>query len=209
MLAFEQSKGIRGKSGFQIFVESLKFDLFWGLMIIINLFTLAAGAAYTPQERPASVNALEMTFTAMFVIEFFMRVSAHGMMTMVSLYGFLDFCLVWVTGVLTIFILEPAGADIPVLRGLAVFRVLRLTRICYELRYIPGVQELWMLVSALISSAFLLLWVTMVGFFVLVFFGMILEDFTGATIAREGRDLGDGILGMKSEALKKSKARPL
>ena len=54
---------------------------------------------------------------------------------------------VWITGVLTLWVLEPMGLSHPILRGLVVFRVFRIVRICRELRMVTGFKELWMLVQ--------------------------------------------------------------
>ncbi|CAD7973462.1 unnamed protein product [Amoebophrya sp. A120] len=194
---YEQSLGIRKKGRVQRMVESLGFDLFFGLMICVNAFTIGSGAKYREgEEKPSNVTMTENFFTGLFVGEFLLRVRAFGIIWVFDAWNFMDFLLVWVTGVLTLWVLEPAGMGHPILRGLVVFRVFRLIRVAKELRMVPIFKELWMLVQGMYGSLTLIMWILTVGAVLLVFFSIFFMDLIGATLLYQGADLGNSFCGI-------------
>lgn len=138
-------------------VNSTSFEVFFGCFIIINciFIGLAAdsvpGKGYDMPPMPARLHGFcrsdhstaEHVFTAVFFIEWILRVTSGGwvwmfdsklllplVMTMLlplsSVYNFLDFLLVFITGVMANWFLDPLGVDVSLLRKLTVLRALRL-----------------------------------------------------------------------------------
>jgi len=197
---YEQSLGIRKKGRVQRMVESLGFDLFFGLMICINAYTIGSGAKYKEgQEKPPDVDQFENFFTTLFVVEFLLRVRAFGIIWVFDAWNFMDFLLVWVTGVLTLWVLEPAGMGHPLLRGLVVFRIFRLIRVAKELRMVPIFKELWMLVQGMFGSLTLILWILVVGAILLIFFSIFFMDMMGATLLYQGADVTGTFCGIDAD----------
>ncbi|CAD7922158.1 unnamed protein product [Amoebophrya sp. A25] len=197
---YAESLGIRKKGKIQRLVESLGFDLFFGLMICVNAYTIGAGAKYKDGEpKPEGVKFSENFFTGLFVGEFLLRVRAYGVVWMFDTWNFMDLLLVWITGVLTLWVLEPAGLGHPILRGLVVFRIFRLIRVARELRMVPIFKELWMLVQGMFGSLTLILWILVVGAVLLVFFSIFFMDMLGATLLYQGAPLGQSFCGQGPE----------
>lgn len=76
---YEYDVGIRKKSNLTKTVESLRFDLFMGLLIMINGVTVGISTNYrSDAAKPDWVRGLEHLFTLIFVVEFFLRLYASG-----------------------------------------------------------------------------------------------------------------------------------
>ncbi|EER12231.1 conserved hypothetical protein [Perkinsus marinus ATCC 50983] len=110
----------------------------------------------------------EHVFTAVFFIEWILRVTSGGWVWMFDMYNFLDFLLVFITGVMANWFLDPLGVDVSLLRKLTVLRALRLVRLARAVRLIPMFKEMWLLLGGFLDSALLILW-TLIIITVLLF----------------------------------------
>lgn len=140
-------------------VESLRFEAAIGALIVVNAIVSGVDAMYkSGEERPGYISAAENVFVVIFVGEYFLRLRADTWVWMFEPMNMFDTFVVWVTGVLVVWILEPLGYEIDVLRRLAALRVLRLGRLARAVRIMPMFHELWMLVSGVLECTRLLFW---------------------------------------------------
>mmetsp|Transcript_42384 Transcript_42384/g.76077 ORF Transcript_42384/g.76077 Transcript_42384/m.76077 type:complete len:1072 (-) Transcript_42384:142-3357(-) len=145
--------------GLKSFVNSFKFELFIGAMISFNAVITGMDAMYaTGEARPAIISIMENVFVFVFVVEYFLRLKADTWVWMFQPMNMFDTFTVWITGVLVVWIMEPLGIEINLLRRTAALRVLRLGRIAKAVRTIPTFHELWMLVSGVLECTRLLFW---------------------------------------------------
>jgi len=100
----------------------------------------------------------EHLFTTLFLLEVMVRLGVDGWTWLFSFYNFCDFMLIMVTGVLTMWILGPAGIESTFVRRFQVIRVLRLVRVVRAVRLLPAFRVLWTLMSGLLDSFNTLLW---------------------------------------------------
>jgi len=141
----------------------IRFELFIGIMILINGIFIAIETFYKYDDKPAYLDTGEHLFTVIFLIEFFIRIMAFEWVWVFSLMNLFDIFLVWVTGVLVMWVLIPAGVDAAVLRRLGALRILRLARVCRAFRIMPFFKELWMLVQGVMECCSLLVWTILIG----------------------------------------------
>ncbi|CAJ1332893.1 unnamed protein product [Effrenium voratum] len=140
-------------------VESLRFEAFIGALIVVNGIISGMDAMYKPGEvRPSLITVAENVFVVIFVTEYFLRLRADTWVWMFEPMNMFDTFVVWITGVLVVWILEPLGIEIDILRRLAALRVLRLGRLARAVRIMPMFHELWMLVSGVLECTRLLFW---------------------------------------------------
>lgn len=145
-------------------VNSLKFEAFVGLLIILNAFCIAWDAMYdTGERRPGLLTTSEHIFTALFLTEWFLRILAFTTLWLCNPMNLFDTFLIWVTGVFTMWILYPAGIDVTIARRLNALRILRLARLCKAVRLMKQFKELWMLVQGVMECTSLLVWAIFMG----------------------------------------------
>lgn len=143
----------------KVFVSSLKFECVIGVFIMLNAITSGMDAMYKPGERrDPLIGISENIFVLVFLLEYLLRVRADSWVWMFEPVNLFDTFVVWITGVLVVWILEPMGYEIDALRRLAAFRVLRLGRLAKAARTTPQFRELWMLVSGVLECSRLLFW---------------------------------------------------
>lgn len=140
-------------------VESLRFESAIGALIVVNAIISGIDAMYKEDDdRPSYITVAENIFVVIFVGEYFLRLRADTWVWMFEPMNMFDTFVVWVTGVLVVWILEPLGYPIDFLRRLAALRVLRLGRLARAVRIMPMFHELWMLVSGVLECTRLLFW---------------------------------------------------
>lgn len=145
---------------------SIKFEALVGLMILFNAVTIGWDSFYTSEDvRPSLLDISEHLFTALFLGEFALRVTAHTWIWMFDPMNFFDVLLIWVTGVFVMWVAPAAdtlgagfGSDVDFVRKLGCLRVLRLARLIRCIRMIPFFRELWILVKGVLDSFSLLVW---------------------------------------------------
>ncbi|CAE7560413.1 para [Symbiodinium sp. CCMP2592] len=141
------------------FVESLRFEAAIGVLIVLNGIISGMDAMYkADEERAPFITWAENFFVVVFVLEYFLRLRANTWVFMFEPMNIFDTFVVWVTGVLVVWILEPSGITFDPLRRLAALRVLRLGRLARAVRTKPMFHELWMLVSGVLECLPLLFW---------------------------------------------------
>lgn len=151
-------------------VQSDAFETAIGMLIILNSVTMGLGAEITlgrAEEWKGFVSACEHVFTLCFVVEFMLRVFVCGWRTFVPFIGdmwfFLDAVLVFVTGVLTVWILPLFQiANSGVLRTISVLRVCRLVRLVRVVAKVKMFHEVWQLIRGLTESMRTLFWTIIV-----------------------------------------------
>mmetsp|Transcript_60501 Transcript_60501/g.139555 ORF Transcript_60501/g.139555 Transcript_60501/m.139555 type:complete len:561 (+) Transcript_60501:265-1947(+) len=154
--------------------------------------TNAAGAIVSEQCPSEFLQVSEHVFTALFVMEFFIRWRATGFGQFLSPTGFADACLVWVTGVLLVWVLNPLKIKASFMRYATVFRALRLMRIARVVKNIPAFKEMWLLLRGLFDSARTLFWTVTVIMFVTYLFGILFMLFV-ADAEEWGQEERDGV----------------
>lgn len=123
-------------------VESLKFECAIGFLIVVNGIISGLDAMYkTGEPRPDFITVAERIFVFIFLIEYFLRLRASTWVWMFEPMNMFDTFVVWVTGVLVVFILEPLGIEVNQLRRMAALRVLRLGRLARAVRTMPMFRE--------------------------------------------------------------------
>lgn len=160
-------------------VESLRFEAFIGALIVVNGIISGIDAMYLPEEahlRPAFIPAAEYAFVVIFVLEYFLRLRADTWVWMFEPMNMFDTFVVWITGVLVVFVLEPFGIQSDYLRRLAALRVLRLGRLARAVRTLPMFHELWMLVSGVLTCTKLLFWSFVIIFVVHFMFAVVVME---------------------------------
>lgn len=116
---------------------------------------------------------LENLFTAIFVIEFFLRAKAFGISFYYKSFNNLaDAFLVWGTGVLLVWVLKPLQVPAGMLRNLTVLRTFRLLRVARVVRTMPQFKEMWLLLKGLADSMHTLFWTVVMICFVNFVFGV-------------------------------------
>jgi len=172
-------------------VESVVFEPFMGFVILANCicigievemcppsdsirFTPKIGGKESAGCPEGLKNAWEHIFTLIFVLEFLLRTQAHGLAYYTaSAQNMADAALVWVTGVLMTWIIQPLQWNVGPLRNLTVLRAFRLIRIARVVRSLPQFKEMWLLIRGLMESGRTLFWTAVVIAFVNYIFGIV------------------------------------
>eukprot|EP00746_Dinoflagellata_sp_MGD_P166159 gnl/MRDRNA2_/MRDRNA2_95871_c0_seq1.p1 gnl/MRDRNA2_/MRDRNA2_95871_c0~~gnl/MRDRNA2_/MRDRNA2_95871_c0_seq1.p1 ORF type:complete len:602 (+),score=119.71 gnl/MRDRNA2_/MRDRNA2_95871_c0_seq1:112-1917(+) len=137
--------------------HSLTFESVFGLIMMANGCVIGVQLSVENSEG-IMYEVAEHFFTAIFLIEIIIRMMLDGWTWVYNFYNFCDFALVMVTGVLTMWILGPAGVESAFVRRFQVIRVLRLIRVVRAVRTIPFFAVLWTLIGGLIDSFNTLFW---------------------------------------------------
>jgi voltage-gated sodium channel len=157
--------------------KSVKFEAFIGILIILNGILIGIDAMYKPgEDKPAIFAVAENWFTLLFLLEFVARIMAFTWVWMFTPMNAFDTFLIWVTGVLTNWVLTPAGVNADMIQRLAALRVLRLGRLCRAVRMMPLFHELWMLVQGVMECMSLLFWATVIIFSILYMFSVAMVE---------------------------------
>lgn len=139
--------------------NALTFEGVFGLMMIINGMIIGVQLSVSAKDADdLFYEVAEHMFTAIFLIEIILRLALEGWTWVCNFYNFCDFALVMVTGVLTMWILGPAGVESSFVRRFQVIRVLRLIRLVRAVRLLPSFRVLWTLIGGLIDSFNTLFW---------------------------------------------------
>mmetsp|Transcript_139520 Transcript_139520/g.256591 ORF Transcript_139520/g.256591 Transcript_139520/m.256591 type:complete len:835 (+) Transcript_139520:133-2637(+) len=145
-------------------VHTVKFEAFFGLLILLNAVCIGWDTFYLPDERrPAILDISEHFFTIMFLLEFILRVMADTWLWFCSFVNLFDTFLIFGPGVLLTWILLPLGLPVHAYRRFAALRILRLARLCKVMRIMRAFKELWMLVQGVLDCSTLLIWVLVIG----------------------------------------------
>ncbi|CAE8604094.1 unnamed protein product [Polarella glacialis] len=168
-------------------VHSLRFDCVFGACIGLNSIVSGADAMYGKgEERSIVITLGENLFVFIFVLEWCLRITADTWVWVFHPMNCFDTFVVWVTGVLVLWILEPVGLEINLLRRLGTLRVLRLARLARAVRTRGFFKELWMLVSGMMECTRLLFWsFVIIGTVHFVFAVAIMETITKSELFQD------------------------
>jgi len=182
----EQERERRGEDyfvnpfpGTHALVTSMKFELAVGFAIIVNCVLIGWEASLDEGELEGFFSACEHVFVIFFFVEWCMRMLACGWVWVFEFLNFCDTVLVFGTGVLLKWVMEPLGSDIGFLRIFTVLRALRLARLAKSVRLMPFFKELWILIQGLTNSARPLLWTFVIALIILYVFAVAATELIG------------------------------
>lgn len=98
------------------------------------------------------MDGLEHFFTAAFCIEAYIRIKGHGWPWIFEFYNFIDLMLIFVTGVLVMWIFLLFGVESGFIRNLQVLRLLRMVKLVRAAKSIPAMNLVWRMIRSLIAS---------------------------------------------------------
>mmetsp|Transcript_89818 Transcript_89818/g.159757 ORF Transcript_89818/g.159757 Transcript_89818/m.159757 type:complete len:595 (+) Transcript_89818:69-1853(+) len=168
------------------FVKGQLFESLVGVVIALNCGTMGIEINGLVVDQSAALTAVaevsENLFTVFFVGEFFLRFFFMGWRVYVptksplgvvdALSNDMDACLVWITGVGTVWLLPLLGIDASNLRLFQVLRAFRLLRLVRIIRTNPAFAEVYMLVRGLIDSTRTLCWTVAIITFITYIFAI-------------------------------------
>mmetsp|Transcript_17844 Transcript_17844/g.41201 ORF Transcript_17844/g.41201 Transcript_17844/m.41201 type:complete len:572 (+) Transcript_17844:57-1772(+) len=181
------------------FVNNPFFDSAVGIVILLNCLAIGVeidkcpnndsirfrGKGAESEGCPRSLlDVAEHLFTFVFLMEFLVHLRARGWRYFVSdPLNLFDALLVWVTGVLLVWVVQPlrlGGFDASRFRAVTILRALRLLRLARVVKYVPQFREMWLLIRGLADSTRTLLWTAVAMGFVCFLFAtlmlMVLAD---------------------------------
>mmetsp|Transcript_23149 Transcript_23149/g.53218 ORF Transcript_23149/g.53218 Transcript_23149/m.53218 type:complete len:721 (-) Transcript_23149:44-2206(-) len=138
-----------------------EFELFIASLIVLNCVCIAWDSYYRQgEDRPALLVASDHIFTAIFLIEFFIRVMAYSWVWMfTNNMNAFDTFLIWGPGVIIVWICPILGiGGATMVQSVGALRILRLARLCKAIRMIPTFRVLWILVQGVMECSSLLFW---------------------------------------------------
>mmetsp|Transcript_24223 Transcript_24223/g.68681 ORF Transcript_24223/g.68681 Transcript_24223/m.68681 type:complete len:571 (+) Transcript_24223:113-1825(+) len=162
-----------------VIVSSIRFEVGIAIAILSNCLFIGMEASWPDDDAAIVFNSLEHIFVGFFLIEWCLRMRAFGWVWFFDTPNTADTFLVFGTGVIPKWILEPSGLDLGTLRILTVLRALRLVRIVRVVRLLPQFKELWMLIQGLVQSVRPLLWTSVIALMILYIFGIAATEFIG------------------------------
>lgn len=136
-------------------LESDKFDMTVGFVIIVNSMTIGVEQTYRINRKSTQVlDILEHFFLTVYLVELLLRFFVNGFKAFRDHWVQFDLFLV-ATSVITQWVLAPLiGSDVIKAMGpWMVMRTARLARLARTLRLVFKFRSLWMLVRGLLSSA--------------------------------------------------------
>eukprot|EP00927_Polykrikos_kofoidii_P038571 TRINITY_DN32984_c0_g1_i1.p1 TRINITY_DN32984_c0_g1~~TRINITY_DN32984_c0_g1_i1.p1 ORF type:complete len:919 (-),score=150.03 TRINITY_DN32984_c0_g1_i1:71-2806(-) len=140
-------------------VTSLTFEIFSALTIISSLLFLGAQSSYGSDATvPLIFTVMENIFTALFVLEIRLRISAFSFIWIFDKMNFFDVAITLVTSVVPTWILAPMGASSDTLQRLSAIRAFRVIRLVRKLRLFSFFYELWVILLGILSSGSMLMW---------------------------------------------------
>jgi hypothetical protein len=155
------------------------FEIMVAIVLLFNCVFIGVVASVAPGEMAVAFDAVENVFVVFFFVEWCLRVTAFGWPWIFEFYNFCDTLLVFGTGVLVMWVLNPLGFDVTALRTLTVLRSLRLVRIIRRVRLHPFFKELWVLIYGLATSARPLLWTGLITMMILFTFSVMATQLFG------------------------------
>jgi len=169
------------------FIASTQFASGIGILILVNCATIGLethscppndsprfkGSGLVSDDCPdVFLKISENIFTFIFVVEFFLRGYVLGWGYYKSATNMFDAFLVWITGVLLTWVLQPIGQDASQMRIFSVLRAFRLLRVARVVKSNPEFKEMWLLLKGLADSIQTLFWTIVVLLFVNFIFGI-------------------------------------
>lgn len=184
-------------------VKSTKFDVSIGMIMIVNgvLIGVQVSTAGDIDEGDSAYDVAEHVFTAVFVLEVILRLLADGWLWLLKMSNLMDLLLIFLTGVLTQWILKPAGVDTNALRAFQVLRVLRLVRLVRMVRQVKMFRILWQLIQGVVDSGKTLFWTYVVMGSVLYMFSIMCVYQIGRSDSYEGDSTADDLFGSMPKSL--------
>lgn len=176
-------------------VMSMFFEVIVALVIVFNAALLGIAASLPEGENASMFNIFEHLFTIFFFAEWMLRVTAFGWCWMFEPANAADSLLVFGTGVLIKWVLEPAGADVGNFRILTVLRAVRLIRIARAVRLKPWAKEMWWLFRGLTTSGRSLAWTLVIAFAVMYIFAIAACEFIGRNPSFEDHEYAQELFG--------------
>lgn len=163
----------------QSIVTSTTFEGSVAFILFLNCASIGFQASTTDASLDGFFNISEHLFIAFFFGEWCLRMLVHGWVWVFELNNFLDSLLIFLTGVLPKWLMEPLGYDNSVLRTFTILRVLRLARVARAVRLIPGFRELWILINGLTTSVRPMIWTIVMLVMILYLFGVVGTELIG------------------------------
>lgn len=160
-------------------ISSMRFDGAIASLILLNCLALGVQASWPDNSADAVWTICENFFVFAFLIEWCARIRVFGWVWVFEWSNAGDTFIVFFTGVIPKWILEPMGTDVTMIRILTVFRTLRLVRIVRSARHLPQCRELWFLMQGLLQSARPLLWISVIAVMILYIFGIAATELIG------------------------------
>lgn len=160
-------------------VTSMRFEVIVGCAIMVNCVLIGWEASLEAGTLEVFFSVCEHLFVIFFFVEWCLRIIAFGWVWVFELLNFCDTILVFGTGVLLKWVMEPIGLDIGFLRIFTVLRALRLARLAKSVRLIPFFKELWILIHGLTNSARPLLWTFIIALIILYVFAVAATELIG------------------------------
>eukprot|EP00930_Biecheleria_cincta_P012143 TRINITY_DN11554_c0_g1_i1.p1 TRINITY_DN11554_c0_g1~~TRINITY_DN11554_c0_g1_i1.p1 ORF type:complete len:558 (-),score=122.42 TRINITY_DN11554_c0_g1_i1:101-1774(-) len=191
-------------------VRSEKFEAAVGLAILLNCGTIGLQVNAMVEDVPSwqltLASASEHFFTAFFLLEFCLRVAFFGYQNYTPcwpgptpridvLWNLSDACLVWITGVGTVWVAPVVGVDVGRVRIMTMLRAIRLMRLVKAVRKMPQFAEVYLLVRGLSDSMRTLFWTVIVIFFITYIFatfGVVLLSVPLKDIYQDAEAAGGG-----------------
>lgn len=171
------------------FVGSARFESIMAIPILYNCITIAVSANCSHECRTGQnfcnpcdegtkvfLQVSEHFLTFIFVVEWCVRMYVFGPKWLKEPFNFIDSALVLITGVLIVWILEPAGVAPDSMRSVQVMRAFRLLRLSRVVKSLPEFKEMWMLVTGLADSMNTLFWSVVLILFLLYIFGIVATE---------------------------------
>lgn len=160
-------------------VNDLRFEAVVAFFMISNGVTLALGAERHPDGVPVYLTVFEHIFTFVFVVEAILRYMAYGWTWLLEFYNVCDLFLIFMTGVLAMWILEPMGIQSEFMRNFSILRLLRLLKLMRAVRAVPAFELVWRLIRVGIKCGKLLMWATIDAVFIVMLFGIFFTVLVG------------------------------
>lgn len=150
-------KQAREQGLLEAFIDSTVLNMAMGVVIVVSVAVVAAEVdTFGPR---LARDVLENFVTAVFVIEWSLRLWCFGLRWLKDLLHILDTIVVWVPGVLVCWVLDPVLAQSDSKNGASyvktalILRMLRLFRLVEVLKQLPLFSEMWLLIRGLVGSA--------------------------------------------------------
>ncbi|CAD7960030.1 unnamed protein product [Amoebophrya sp. A25] len=152
-------------------VQNTNFEIFVVVVMLTNAVTLALSAEKGGDER-VELKVMEHIFTFFFMMEITARIQANGWPWLFDFYNMCDLGLVFLTGVLVMWILEPAGVSSEFMRNFSILRLLRLFKVARAIQTIEAFDLIWRMLRAFLASGRLLFWACVDFMFLAFLFGI-------------------------------------
>ncbi|CAD7975172.1 unnamed protein product [Amoebophrya sp. A25] len=153
--------------------NNMNFEIAVACLMVLNGVTLAMGAEKQPDGvMPWYLIVAEQFFTFVFVAEALVRYLAFGWPWLMEFYNFADVMLIFTTGVLVMWILEPAGIRSDFIRNFSILRLLRLLKLSRAVAAVDAFELVWRMLRCGMKTGKLLLWAILDVCFLAFVFGI-------------------------------------